>query len=140
MQDANDSNKKTGCGCGTVLVIIVIVYAIFQVFSGPKIEGDTAYVKMDLYYHGTVATEKEWAEHIWEAVQNEEVEHVIAKVKVEYIDEYGKSEEYKREIELTSLISPLSEARKYSKDKFVDEFYNYIADWVSEEMYVRVHS
>ena len=128
-------DKKKGCFSRiiTILIILFIVGAIFDFFSGPKIEGNTAKIKIDLWYQGA-AKNKEWAEAIWEGVQKEKVEHVIVEAKAEYVDKYGKSEKYEKEIDITSLISPLSEVRNYTRSKFAEEFGDYIVSWVSNKM------
>ncbi len=128
-------DKKSGCLSRilTIVFILILAGAIMNLFSGPKIKGDTAIVKMNLWFSGA-AKNKEWAEAIWDGVQKKKVEHVIVKAKAEYTDKYGKSEKYEKEIDITSLISPISEVRNYTKSKFAEEFGDYIVGSVSTQM------
>lgn len=126
---------KKGCFSSliTIVIILMVIGFIMDFFGGPKIEGDTAFIKMDLYLTGA-AKNKEWADDIWTAVKNDDVKKVIIRAEGQYKDKYGKSETYKKEIDITSLISPFSEVRNYTQAKFSQDFGDYIVDWVSDKM------
>lgn len=131
----SEGKQKKGCMSRiiTIFIILAIIGFFMNIFDGPKIKGDTAYIDMDLYFQGA-AKNGEWAEKIWKAVQNDKVEKVIVNAKAQYTDKYGKKETYKEEIEITSLISPLSEVRKYTKSEFASQFGDYIVGWISMRM------
>ena len=129
------AENKKGCLGRVLLFVLVIASAgyLIDTVGGPRIKGGTAYVKMDLYLQGA-AKNKEWAEKIWTAVRKEKVLKVVILAKAEYIDSYGKSEKVEKEVDITDLISPFSEVRKYTKSQFADEFGDYIVSWVSSRM------
>ncbi len=116
-----------------VVIVITIIGTAMELFGGPKIEDDTAHIKMNLWYEGA-AKNKEWAEKIWDAARHDGVENIVIDCTAEYNDNYGNTEKYTAEIDITDLLSPLSEVRRYTRSKFADEFGDYIVSVVSRRM------